>query len=50
MDRVFLGANVLFSAAYRDGAPLRHLWAMEGVALITSDHAMEEARQKSSNA
>ncbi|MHB8762904.1 MAG: PIN domain-containing protein [Deferrisomatales bacterium] len=45
MSRVFLDANVLFSAAYRQGSPLARLWALEGVVLVTSAHALEEARR-----
>ena len=43
MDRVFLDANVLFSAAYRSDSGLRALWALEGAVLITSTYALEEA-------
>jgi uncharacterized protein len=45
MRRVFLDANILFSAAYRDGAGLRKLWEIPGVALLTSGYAVEEARR-----
>jgi predicted nucleic acid-binding protein len=45
VDRVFLDANVLFSAAYRDGAGLVRLWELPGVALLTSGYAAEEARR-----
>lgn len=44
-DRVFLDANVLFSAAYREGAGLRRLWELGGVGLLTSSYALEEARR-----
>lgn len=44
MDRVFLDANVLFSAAYRPNAGLLRLWRLQDVALCTSSYAMEEAR------
>ena len=44
MDRVFLDANVLFSAAYRDGAGLARLWNLDEVHLVTSTYAMMEAR------
>ncbi len=44
MDRLFLDANVLFSAASREGAGLRRLWRLGGGALITSAYALEEAR------
>ncbi|NND01489.1 MAG: PIN domain-containing protein [Acidimicrobiia bacterium] len=42
-DRVFLDANVLFSAAYRADSGLRRLWKYRSVALITSGYAAEEA-------
>lgn len=45
MDRVFLDANVLFSAAYRHDAGLRQLFKLHHVALITSAYAVEEARR-----
>lgn len=45
MDRLFLDANVLFSAAYRPDAGLRRLWEVAGVELITSVYAEEEARR-----
>jgi predicted nucleic acid-binding protein len=44
-DRVFLDANVLFSAAYREGSGLAKLWKLGGVRLITSRYAAEEARR-----
>ncbi len=43
MDRVFLDANVLFSAAYRAETSLHRLWQLEDVALLTSSYALEEA-------
>lgn len=45
MDRLFLDANVLFSAAYRSDARLRGLWAAKDVKLATSSYAVEEARR-----
>jgi predicted nucleic acid-binding protein len=45
MLRVFLDANVLFSAAYREGAGLQALWRRSDVQLITSGYAAEEARR-----
>lgn len=51
MDRVFLDANVLFSAAY--GSPsLLHFWdlARSGkIKLLTSRYALEEARRNLDN-
>ena len=44
MDRLFLDANILFSAAYSPRAGLLALWRLRGVQLITSDYALEEAR------
>jgi len=44
MDRVFLDANVLFSAAYRPGGGLRCLWELDDALLISSGYAVQEAR------
>jgi predicted nucleic acid-binding protein len=44
MDRLFLDANVLFSAAYRADAGFLALWRLKGVALCSSRYAVEEAR------
>lgn len=45
-DRVFLDANVLFSAAYRTGSGLEKLWKLKpSVALVSSPYAIEEARR-----
>jgi len=45
MDRVFLDANVLFSAASTPDSGLRALWSLAGVELVTSEFALEEARR-----
>ena len=45
MERIFLDANVLFSAAYRPDAGLLALWRRVDIALLTSAHAVEEARR-----
>jgi predicted nucleic acid-binding protein len=42
-DRVFLDANVLFSAAYRAGSALERLWEATHVRLLSSPYAIEEA-------
>lgn len=42
---MFLDANVLFSAAYRETAGLRRLWQTEEAELLTSSYALEEARR-----
>ena len=44
MDRLFLDANVLFSAAYRDDAGLLRLWKLSNARLCSSRNAVEEAR------
>jgi predicted nucleic acid-binding protein len=43
-DRIFLDANILFSAACRPGAGLNRLWELQNVDLVTSAYAVEEAR------
>ncbi|SRR6266403_1652881 len=44
MDRLFLDANVLLSAAYRPGAGLLRFWNLKRVVLCSSRYALEEAR------
>jgi predicted nucleic acid-binding protein len=44
MDRLFLDANVLFSAAYRANAGLLQFWKLKNVFLLSSRYALEEAR------
>jgi len=44
VDRLFLDANVLFSAAYRPDAHIARLWLISNVELMTSLYAAEEAR------
>ncbi len=45
MDRLFLDANVLFSATYREDAGVRRLWQLRETELLTSSYAVEEARR-----
>lgn len=45
MDRLFLDANILFSAAYHPDAGVRRLWKLPSAVLLTSDYAIEEARR-----
>jgi predicted nucleic acid-binding protein len=45
MTRVFLDANCLFSAAYREEAGIIRLWELDDVELMTSAYALEEARR-----
>ena len=49
MDRVFLDAKVLFSAACRVETPLRRLFTMPRMQLVTSAYALEEARRNLSS-
>lgn len=45
MDRVFLDANVLFSAAYRAKNGLLRFWSLSDAVLLSSAYAIEEARR-----
>ncbi len=44
-DRVFLDANVLFSAAWMDDSGLARPWRLPGVTLLTSRYALAEAER-----
>ena len=45
MDRIFLDANVLFSAAYLENSGLARLWQLEDAELLSSNYAVDEARR-----
>lgn len=45
MDRIFLDANVLFSAAWLENSGLLRLWQLDGAELLSSAYAAEEARR-----
>jgi predicted nucleic acid-binding protein len=45
VDRLFLDACVVFSAAYTPASPLRQLWKFGEVALLASPLVLEEARR-----
>lgn len=45
MDIVFLDANVLFSAAYKENAAFLQLWSLKKTYLVTSQHAIKEAER-----
>jgi predicted nucleic acid-binding protein len=45
VDRLFLDANILFSAAYNEGADCASLWTLPDVELLSSGYALEEARR-----
>jgi uncharacterized protein len=47
LDRVFLDANVLYSAAYMQFAGLARLWSLNDVQLLSSAYAIDEARRNS---
>lgn len=49
MDRLFLDANILFSAGYRAGARLQIFWKLKDVVLCSSQYAVEEARSNLEN-
>jgi|SRR6516164_4773112 predicted nucleic acid-binding protein len=44
MHRLFLDANILFSAAYRRDSGLVQLWKLKDTILCSSRYALEEAR------
>jgi predicted nucleic acid-binding protein len=45
LDRIFLDANLLFSAAYLEKSGLARLWRLEEAELLSSAYAVEEARR-----
>jgi predicted nucleic acid-binding protein len=45
VDRLFLDANVLFSAAYNPTSPLLVLWELKKALLFSSSYAVHEARK-----
>ena len=49
METVFLDANVLWTAAFKEFSTLRHLWNIPGTRLVTSEYAAEEARRNLEN-
>ena len=40
MIRVFLDANILFSAAWREGSGIGKLWEKQCIQLVTSPYAL----------
>ena len=50
MDRLFLDANILFSAAYRSDGGVQRLWTAPNSELVTSDYAIEEATRNLADA
>jgi len=45
VDRLFLDANILFSAADSADSPLLELWRLKKVLLFSSGYSLEEARR-----
>lgn len=45
MERVFLDANVIVSAALKPGSRIASLWALPDVRLLASPHVLAEARR-----
>ena len=45
MVRLFLDANILFSAAYRENTGLAKLWKLSHTKLVSSDYAIMEAER-----
>ena len=45
MERVFLDANVLVSAALKPGSRIALLWSLPDVRLLASPHVLAEARR-----
>lgn len=45
MDRLFLDADVLFTAAWRPKAAISTIWQLENVTLMTSLYAFAQAEQ-----
>ena len=44
-DVLFLDANILFSASYREDSGLLKLWKIKTASLVSSAYALEEARR-----
>jgi uncharacterized protein len=42
---LFLDANILISAAWKEGSEIAQIWRMEGVRLVTSNFVMGEVQQ-----
>jgi uncharacterized protein len=45
MDKLFLDANILFSASYSEKSALNTLWRLKNTTLITSTYALLEANR-----
>ncbi len=45
MDRLFLDANVLFSAAWAENSSFRRLWRLHNVTVLTCPYAIGEVQR-----
>jgi predicted nucleic acid-binding protein len=43
--RLFLDANILISAAWKDGSKVARIWSIPGIELVTSNHVLNECRR-----
>ena len=43
--RLFLDANILISAAWKEGSKVTGIWRIPGVELVTSDHVVTECKR-----
>jgi uncharacterized protein len=49
MDRLFLDANILFLASYKETSPLADFWSLADVQLLTSNFVLLETWQNSTD-
>jgi len=42
---LFLDANVLFSASWKDGSKVARIWQISGIELVTSNYVVDECRR-----
>ena len=45
LTTIFLDANVLISAAWKEGSEIAQIWRMEGLRLVTSNYVMGEVQR-----
>jgi hypothetical protein len=50
MDRIFLDANILLIASYREGAALARLWEISDARLLTSAYVLQETWRNADSA
>ena len=42
---LFLDANIIISAAWKEGTEISHVWSFEGIQLLTSSYVMGEVQR-----